>query len=69
MLSDVLGEDHDLAMLAERAKGKKHKPLRRAIAKRRARLMKRALKMGKRLYAEKPKGFVRRVGAAWQASH
>jgi CHAD domain-containing protein len=69
VLSDVLGEDHDLAMLAERAKGKKHKQLRRAIAKRRARLRKRALKMGKRLYAEKPKGFARRVGAAWQASH
>jgi CHAD domain-containing protein len=65
VLSDLLGEDHDLAMLAQRATRKKHKDLRRAIEKRRARLRKRALKMGKRLYAEKPKGFSRRVGAAW----
>ena len=68
VLSDLLGEDHDLAILADRATGKKHKELRRAIAKRRARLQKRALKLGKRLYAEKPKGFTRRIGAAWQAS-
>ena len=68
VLSDLLGEDHDLAMLAQRATGKKRKELRRAIAKRRARLRKRALKIGKRLYAEKPKGFSRRIGAAWQAS-
>jgi CHAD domain-containing protein len=68
VLSDLLGEDHDLAMLAERATGKKHKQLRRAAAKRRARLQKRALKMGKRLYAEKPKSFSRRIGAAWQTS-
>jgi CHAD domain-containing protein len=69
VLSDLLGEDHDLAMLAQRATGKKHKQLRRAIAKRRARLQRRALKMGKRLYAEKPKGFARRIGVAWRASH
>jgi CHAD domain-containing protein len=68
VLSELLGEDHDLAMLAERATGKKHKNLRRAIAKRRGRLKRRALKMGKRLYAEKPKGFARRIGVAWQAS-
>ncbi len=68
VLSDLLGEDHDLAMLAERATGKKHKELRRAIGKRRARLRKRALKLGKRLYAEKPKGFTRRIGAAWETS-
>ncbi len=68
VLSDLLGEDHDLAMLTERATGKKHKELRRAIRKRRARLRKRAFKLGKRLYAEKPKGFTRRIGAAWQTS-
>lgn len=68
VLSELLGQDHDLAMLADRATGKKHKNLRRAIRKRRARLQRRALKMGKRLYAEKPKGFTRRIGAAWQTS-
>lgn len=68
-LSELLGEDHDLALLADRAKGKKHKPLRKAIAKRRSRLRKRALKLGRRLYAEKPKGFSRRIGQAWKASH
>jgi CHAD domain-containing protein len=68
VLTELLGEDHDLAMLAERATGKKHKQLRRAVAKRRARLQKHALKMGKRLYAEKPKSFSRRIGAAWQTS-
>ena len=69
VLSELLGEEHDLAILTERATGKKHKGLRRAIAKRRSRLKKRAMKMGKRLYAEKPKGFSRRIGAAWRASH
>jgi CHAD domain-containing protein len=68
VLSELLGEDHDLAMLTERASGKKHKELRRAIAKRRRRLKKRALKLGKRLYSEKPKGFSRRIGAAWQTA-
>jgi len=68
VLSDLLGDDHDLAMLTERATGKKHKELRRAIAKRRKRLKKRAFKLGKRLYAEKPKGFTRRIGAAWETS-
>ncbi len=68
VLSERLGEDHDLAMLTERATGKKHKQLRKAIARRRARLKKRSFKMGKRLYAEKPKGFTRRIGAAWQTS-
>ncbi len=68
VLSELLGEDHDLAMLTERATGKKHKQLRKAIVRRRTRLRKRSFKLGKRLYAEKPKGFTRRIGAAWATS-
>lgn len=68
-LGELLGEEHDLALLAERVR--KHKPLKRrkrtrrlllgTIARRRADLRKRALRAGKRLYEPKPRRFVRRV--------
>jgi len=71
MLGELLGEEHDLMVLAELAGShkslKRHrrarKQLLRAIARRRARLRKRALREGKRLYERKPKRFVRRVRA------
>jgi len=70
-LGELLGEEHDLMVLAELASShkslKRHrrarKQLLRAIARRRARLRKRALREGKRLYERKPKRFVRRVRA------
>jgi CHAD domain-containing protein len=76
-LGELLGEEHDLAVLAERVRAEakssrvqgapgrgSRKALLKAIARRRKRLRKRALRDGKRLYARKPKRFVRRVRAA-----
>jgi CHAD domain-containing protein len=76
-LGEVLGEEHDLAVLAERvhveanagrasgAPGRgARKAILRAIAQRRKRLRKKALREGKRIYSRKPKRFIRRVRAA-----
>jgi CHAD domain-containing protein len=75
-LGELLGEEHDLALLAGllpppgRApfKGKRGKRARKAlleqIARRRRRLRKRALREGERLYRRKPKKFMRRVRRA-----
>jgi len=76
-LGELLGEEHDLAVLADRvrseakatrASGAPGPGTRRAllglIAKRRRRLRRRALRDGRRLYARKPKKFVRRMRAA-----
>jgi CHAD domain-containing protein len=70
-LGELLGEEHDLMVLDERARA--HKPLKRhrrtrrrllrTIARRRARLRKRALRAGRHLYERKPRRFVRRVCA------
>jgi CHAD domain-containing protein len=72
-LGELLGEEHDLVVLAEllpppgRApfKGKRGKRARRAllerIARRRRLLRKRALRDGERLYRRKPKRFARRA--------
>jgi hypothetical protein len=69
-LGEMLGEEHDLMLLAERVRT--HKPLKRhrkrtrkrllrTIARRRADLRKRALRDGERLYALGPKRFVRNM--------
>jgi len=68
-LGELLGEEHDLALLEDRVR--KHKPLKRrkrsrklllrTIAGRRADLRERALRKGERLYERKPRRFVRRV--------
>jgi CHAD domain-containing protein len=75
-LGELLGEEHDLAVLAERVRaeaepggsatlGKRsRKALLQAIAKRRARLRKRALRDGERLYGRGRKQFVARVRRA-----
>jgi hypothetical protein len=71
-LGEMLGEEHDLMLLAERVRA--HKPLKRrrkrarkqllrAISRRRVRLRKRALRDGERLYAPGPHRFVRNVRA------
>ena len=78
-LGELLGDDHDLAMLAEhlRAPGENGQGhalavgantrglLLKLIARRRRRLRRRALIKGERLYALKPKRFVRQVGDAY----
>jgi CHAD domain-containing protein len=73
-LGELLGEEHDLAVLAQRvrreakagrasgAPGRRsRKLLLKLIAGRRRKLRKRALRDGERLYARKPASFVRRV--------
>ncbi|HEY2216511.1 MAG TPA: CHAD domain-containing protein [Solirubrobacteraceae bacterium] len=76
-LGEVLGEEHDLAVLGERVRaeaksrrgtakvGRKTRRLLLArIAKRRRKLRKRALREGKKLYERTPKRFVRRMRKA-----
>ncbi len=71
-LGEVLGEEHDLMLLAEKVRSHKplkrrkrtHRQLLRAIVRRRARLREQALHDGKRLYERKPKRFVRRARTA-----
>jgi CHAD domain-containing protein len=68
-LGELLGEEHDLMVLGELIAA--HRPLKqrrrarrqllRAISRRRARLRKRALREGARLYERSPKRFVRRL--------
>jgi CHAD domain-containing protein len=76
VLGEVLGEEHDLVVLAGllpppgRApfKGKRGKQARKAllkrIARRRRQLRKRALREGEHLYGRRPKKFARRVRRA-----
>ncbi len=72
-LGEMLGEEHDLALLQQRVRayakrrglGKRaHRELSRALERRRKRLRKRALREGARLYERKPRRFVRRVRGA-----
>jgi len=64
-LSKLLGEDHDLAVLDDLLRtdptldGELLLPL---IAQRRKQLWKKARKLGRRVYAERPKHFARRLG-------
>jgi CHAD domain-containing protein len=72
-LGEQLGEEHDLALLADLARA--HKPLKqrkrarrallRTISRRRARLRERALAVGARVYARKSRRFVRRARACY----
>lgn len=72
-LGEALGEEHDLAMLAERVRRERklfdkdassRKALLELIDRRRKRLRRRALRSGRKLYAYKPKQAMRRVGLA-----
>jgi CHAD domain-containing protein len=77
-LGEMLGEDHDLVLLAALiragssggARGEAPIPRRtrklllKLIARRRRQLRQRALRAGERLYRESPKRFIRRVRAA-----
>jgi CHAD domain-containing protein len=54
-LSDRLGDDHDLDVLAARARSVK--TLQLAIAQERARLQKKAFALGEKLYRQKPRRF------------
>jgi CHAD domain-containing protein len=77
-LGELLGDEHDLVLLAarvhaERGSGRKkdrvgrgtRRTLLKLIAQRRKRLRKQALRDGRRLYRRAPKGFVRRVRSSY----
>jgi CHAD domain-containing protein len=62
-LADRLGDVHDLDLLATRARGhaKDRRSLQALIGKRRAKLEKEALAVGRKLYKRKAKRFLKRV--------
>src|SRR4051794_16319095 len=70
-LSDHLGNDHDHAVLAEwaheRCGDDALAGFDEAVAARRDPLQREALDLGRRLYAERPGAFVRRLGGCWRA--
>jgi CHAD domain-containing protein len=65
-LSELLGNDHDLWVLREALVGMDD-ALVRAIDHRRGQLQTRAFLLGERVYAEKPKAFLRRIHRYWKA--
>ncbi len=74
-LSDRLGDHHDLAVLADDARGRRDRfkseadleALLAAIERRQAKLLDEALVLGARLYAEKPNAFANRLAGYWLA--
>ena len=74
-LGDLLGEDHDLAVLAETvralaaegADGGAGETLLTLAANRRVELQAEIWPLGRRVYADKPKAFVRRMGVLYRA--
>jgi CYTH domain-containing protein/CHAD domain-containing protein len=69
-LTELLGDHHDLAVLAEDLAGRAdlgdRAPFEAAIAKRQKQLLDPAIELGARLYAEKPKAFRRRIKRYWR---
>jgi CHAD domain-containing protein len=73
VLGEVLGEDHDLAVFAERVRSDSalvlgrpaRRTLLRLIARRRRQLRRRALQQGERIYRRRPKTFVALVRDAY----
>jgi CHAD domain-containing protein len=74
-LSDLLGDHHDLAVLADEVRareeafdeGTQRAALLSAIRRRQGELVADAFEIGESLYAEKPKAFSRRIEAYWAA--
>jgi CHAD domain-containing protein len=73
-LSDLLGDDHDLALLRETLRtGVGDVPVDvdaviELIDRRRDQLQAEAMQVGERLYAERPKAFRRRMRSYWKAT-
>ena len=74
-LSDLLGDDHDLAVLAERLKsfasdksGFQHKKLVRYIGRQQHAIRPESWVLGARIYAEEPEHFSSRMGTYWTAA-
>ena len=68
-LSDRLGDDHDLAMLAAWVdeNGGAGPEFRETVDRRRGELQAEAFTLGTRVYAEKPKAYVKRMTGLWVA--
>lgn len=67
-LSQVLGEEHDLALLAERLgdrPSREDRAVLATVADRRARLTRRALKLGAKVYDERPRVVEQRLHNDW----
>ncbi|HZO09472.1 MAG TPA: CHAD domain-containing protein [Myxococcota bacterium] len=69
-LSDRLGDDHDLVVLAAWVRGHldPDPDFADAVIRRREQLQREAFALGERLYAEKPSAYVRRIEGLWNAS-
>ena len=69
-LADLLGDDHDLAMLADwvREHAEADPGFYEALDARRAELQSKAMQLGERLYADKPGAYVARLRSLWNAS-
>jgi CHAD domain-containing protein len=74
LLSDLLGDHHDLGVLAEDAQSRRDLPDREGAAAivgiiegRQGELLEAAVPIGERLYADSPKAFVKRLRAYWRA--
>ena len=69
-LSDRLGDDHDLVVLAAWVRGHLDPgpEFSEAVIRRREQLQREAFALGARLYAEKPSAYMRRMKQLWTAS-
>ena len=69
-LANQLGDDHDLAVLAEwvHEHADSDPVFFEAVDARRAELQSRAMHLGERLYADKPSAYVSRLRRLWEAS-
>ena len=69
-LSDRLGDDHDLVVLAAWVRGHldPDPDFSEAVIRKRAELQRDAFALGERLYAEKPSAYTRRIEGLWNAS-
>lgn len=69
-LSDRLGDDHDLVVLAAWVRGHldPDPDFAEAVIRRREALQREAFAFGERLYAEKPSAYMRRIEGLWDAS-
>jgi CHAD domain-containing protein len=73
-LADALGDDHDLAVMLKLMQDEPElfgaedtrERLLQCIEQRRAQLQLKALRLGRRLFAEKPKALQARIGAYWR---
>jgi len=70
-LAELLGDHHDLAVLAEDLRRREFARadtavLERAISRRQEELLERARDRGRRIYVEKPKAFHRRIRGYWK---